>query len=390
MTKKEDRPLDPVYQDVEDSFAGRLALIERAAKNTRAKKAYAEVLGWYLAHHAEERPVIAKPGEIAASFWVEHSERTVQKANAHWKRVGALTFQPRQSDNGSNLPPWASLDWRTVVQLASVQSAGTVREISTGVRVTESRRNSTVDRDGSFFLADGGLTGPPSPGDGPPSPGDGPPSPAERLYTDSGGSPCASLALAWRSRAVVLAAARAVCFCNCNCSSFDEQAAREASKDEVAALAAAAGRAIWPGGVPYDALGTLYAAAAASKLLFSDAWLLRSATDVGRAWREPGSKVRNPLKFLVGALRVNLTKIEGLQEFASIPEGRDWLGRLLWPFENGVREWLPPPPAQVKTPANTVSPPQPSREEREAAQRRLNQSEADKLRRLRGETEASR
>ena len=149
MPKKEQRPLDPVYQDAESSYGGKIATIQRACIKTGAKRKWGEVLRWYLEHGAEEHPVESRAKVIAASYFVGASERTVQKANAHWKKLKALIFQERWDNNGSPLPPWASLDWRTVVQLASGQSAGTNPVVPTR-EVTKSRRNSTTGCDGSF------------------------------------------------------------------------------------------------------------------------------------------------------------------------------------------------------------------------------------------------
>ena len=57
MPKKEQRPLDPVYQDAESSYGGKFATIQRACIKTGAKRKWGEVLRWYLEHGAEEHPV---------------------------------------------------------------------------------------------------------------------------------------------------------------------------------------------------------------------------------------------------------------------------------------------------------------------------------------------
>ena len=350
MAKKEERPLDPVYQDAESAFAGGLAAIEQAAANTRARKPWALVLRWYYEHGAQHHPVVSKAREIAKSYWLGLSERSVQLAHAHWKKLGVLTFEPRTDDNGSNLPPWASLNWRTVVQLACVQSAGTARRISTGDRVTESRRE-TADRDGSFYLTDGerDLT-PHSPGDGEraPSPGERAPSPGER-------APSPGLALAWRSHKILLACARASSTVTDTVTVVDDDCSvRTATREMVADLATDMGRLIW-NTIPHEAWKTLYAAAAAAKLLISDAWALKSAEAAAADIRCPGSKVTKPLKFLWGTLRVNVEKIGGVEKFESKEESRNWFGAFLFPFEEATAAWLPSaeiePPPKAKGPS---------------------------------------
>jgi hypothetical protein len=200
----DERPLDPIYQDAEDTFAGRCALIERAARNTGAKKTWARVLRWYLEHNAQEREVVASPRQIAASFWLDVCERTVQRAHAHWKRLGALTFTRREDENGANLPPCASLNWAKVQALACVQPIDpATRPAQTGHsagasvasrEVTEGR----LDQEGPAGLLVATTDGParascgaachhppgdslvsPSHGDKSPSPGDKSPSPGD-------------------------------------------------------------------------------------------------------------------------------------------------------------------------------------------------------------------
>ena len=232
--------------------------------------------------------------------------------------------------------------------------------------MTESRRNPTVDCGGSFVDADFGRDdgppspgdgppspgdGPPSPGDGPPSPGDGPPSPGDGPPSPGDGppsvsnfsraSPGPSLALAWTSRMDLLAHARAVRFSVRNCTSNDEQL--QVTREEVGDMASEAGRAIWPMGPPQHALAPLFAAAAAAKLVLTQTWLLRTAQEVGQAYRAPASKVRDPLKVFLGALRNNLTRFADAEPIPTLPAARDWWAMFMQPFETGVRDWIPTP-----------------------------------------------
>ena len=393
MPRKEERPLDPVYQDAESIFAGRRGAIQQAAINTGAQKKWAEVLCWYLENHADEREIVADATAIAGSYWLNVSTRTVQRANAHWREHGALTFRQRWDKNGGSLSPWASLKWSTILRLACVQSAGTNPEISTRERATESRCIPS-DCNGSFFATGGDATTTPCQSGGDMSPPgydmsppgyDMSPPPASRPYTDSGDSPCSSLALAWRSRAVLLACVRArVVVSSVVVVVDDNNNRKEASREEIAELAAKAGRLIWSQ-VPHTAWGSLYAAAAAAKLLLGEPCLIRAAETMGQRLRDPSlPRVTRPVNFFIGTLRNHLNSIAGIEAFSSPEEAKTWISAFLFPLEEATASWLPPPPVRAAESIRVASPAEPSAEEREAAARRLKEGRDAKLNRVRG------
>ena len=71
MAHKEPRPLDPIYQDAESAYGGKIAAIQQACINTGAKKTYGEVLRWYLEHGAHEQPVAMTARGIGTAYFVE-------------------------------------------------------------------------------------------------------------------------------------------------------------------------------------------------------------------------------------------------------------------------------------------------------------------------------
>ena len=385
------RPLDPIYQDAEDSFAAAMAIIERATMKTGGNASTAKVLRWYKEHHADERPVSAKAKEIGDSYWVELSERTVQYAHTHWKKFRVLTFQPRVGDNNSNLPPWASLDWRAVVRLASIDSVGTVQEQSTRVRVTESHQGRTGP-DGSFFLPGDGATEPAPPwcsvhqgdgalhqGDGALHQGDGASCtiPSAQTFTTESAPPYID-----RTCAGTLARARADVLIP---DDDDVISTARGKKERIQNLALSTARKFFLKKLPPGAWPTFCAAAWLAVELFCEEWLDRSVATVKFA-NDHGQIKVGLLNLLVGTLRDNCDEMELVTD--SPEEGwRKWFGKLMFRAEQATRCGYPPPPEPTsgEAPAKSVQTParEPTFEERAAAEERLTASRAEKLRRIR-------
>ena len=366
--KKEPRPLDPVYQDAEDSFNAKLLIIERATKKSGGNPACRKVLSWFFGTGADHHPVVSRPRDIGRFPGIDLKERSVQQANAHWRRLGALRFEERFDENGAYLPPWASLNWDAVLSLACTDRSSAVLRSATREPVTMAARNQegcersfssqSFPLSGSVpkmenFLTDGangetrfapppGAFAPP-PGAFAPPPGANAPPPCTRPYTAGG-----SIPLGWRSPRELLACARRAVSSELNTelSAVDDSSVQKrGSKGEISALAALAGKTIFPGGVPIAAWRTFYAAAAAAKLLMGDPWLSRSAEETLAASKRPRG-VDDRLRFLAGTLRVNAARIANVGPFSDREEGRDWLGQFLQPFELATQAWLPEPPAQ--------------------------------------------
>ena len=143
----------------------------------------------------------------------------------------------------------------------------------------------------------------------------------------------------------------------CTVDVDDSSVSRGGSKGEISALADRAALVIWPSGPPPSAAGTMLAAAAAATVLppLNETWLMESAKQVRTAMFRTARKVDDPLLFLVGTLRVNAFKIARLPRFATREEGRDWIGAVLWAFEEKVAPWLPPPPKPVSPPVEDLA-----------------------------------
>ena len=123
------RPLDAVYQDAESSFAGLMAAIEQAGKNTGARPSWTRVLFWYATVHADEHDVVADSRVIANSWILECRPRLVQYANSHWKTFRVLTFRERYDENGGSAAPWARLHVEIIKELASGRPARTIGQV---------------------------------------------------------------------------------------------------------------------------------------------------------------------------------------------------------------------------------------------------------------------
>lgn len=366
-----DRPLAPLFQDAEDRFNARLLILERAAKNAGAKRSYAVVLRWYLEQNADERRVIARQRRIAGSYWVGLSERTVQRAHAFWREVGVLTFAARAADNGANLPPWASLDWDAVLSLAGAPRGTAHARHTVGAdatrEVTESGRHSTMDAGRSFVRrsvsGDGGL----SPGGGVLSPGGGDMTPGlspgvERAEIPPRAIYPAPVRACGLSVSCLSVVVENLNFNNNNQTDGPRERAealaveidgkqRTATRSAIEELARRIGRAIWANGSPYEALPTLYAAAAAAQLVLGEDWATAAMKAAHEAIHTAVPPIRNRLAFFRGVL-VNLAESRaGAGPFATRADGKTWLDTLLWPFQEKIAAWLPPPPAPKPPPA---------------------------------------
>ena len=202
--------------------------------------------------------------------------------------------------------------------------------------------------------------GAPPPGDGPPPPGDGPP-PVNKFSEHSdahaySSSSSSSLALAWRSREAVLACARARVVVSSVVVVIDDYNNRkEATRGAIQELAEEAAGLVWTK-TPHAAWPALYALAAAAKLLLGDQCLLRSAAAAGERLRDPTApRIVRTVDFLLGTVRNHLTSVASIDSFASKEEGKTWLSALLYPFEEAVQPWLPPPPKPVSPPVEDLA-----------------------------------
>ncbi len=398
MEEPNDRPLGPIFQDAEDAYNGKLLIIERAAGRTQARSKFALVLRWYLDHYADKRPVVAEAKKIAASVWIDVSERTVQRANAHWKKLGVLAFFERRDDNGTSLPPWASLNWGTVLKLAGVQSPGTVPAVSTTWENREDRRELTCC-DGPLAVSwqppgtvPASAAGEPSPGTVPaaefsgegdrqctpcqthpplvsdtavtlpgdqsPSQGDQSPSPGDQSPSQGDQSP--SLPLPAEGVTPRVSYIPRTCACvrqTCTDTDTDDDVSIRSGRGidwpAVQSLAERETARIWPsrGSPAREAWIPIRAWSVLALYVFNEEWLSMSIDQVIR--RRKKGDIREFVPYLAGVVRENVWKCHFIED--EPPQGRkSWFGALMWPIEQTIVRFLPPPPERL--PPRTPSP----------------------------------